>query len=88
MAHAANSWAQKQQKKQEQKSEGEEHGKLEHSTQMCKFCWKTSLTPCRRHLLHFWVRHRCTVLESHTDPPSPVIIAENMIGCAMYELVC
>ena len=28
MAHAANSWAQKQQKKQEQKSEGEEHGKL------------------------------------------------------------
>ena len=88
VAQAANSWAQKQQKKQEQKSEGEEHGKLEPSIYICLVCWSKLLTPYRRHLLHFWVRHHNTALKSHTDPPSPVIIAENMIGCAMYELVC
>ena len=44
--------------------------------------------PCRLHLLHLWVRHRGATLQSTTDSDSPVIIAENMIGCAMYELVC
>lgn len=46
------------------------------------------LTPDRRHLLHLRVRLYQEVLRTNTDPFSPVIIAENMIGCAMYELVC
>jgi hypothetical protein len=32
--------------------------------------------------------HGTAPLQPHTDPSSPVIIAEHMIGCAMYELVC
>jgi len=45
------------------------------------------LTASRRGLLHLWVRRRRLLYELHTDSPRPVIIAENMIGCAMYELV-
>ncbi|USP72878.1 uncharacterized protein yc1106_00152 [Curvularia clavata] len=64
--------------KKDQKSEGgEEHG----------FAMRNVLTPYRRHLLHLWVRLNLVAPKPHTDPPSPVIIAENMIGCAMYELV-
>ena len=46
------------------------------------------LTFCRPRLLHLRVRHRSATSRPHTDTLSPVIIAENMIGCAMYELVC
>jgi hypothetical protein len=88
MVQVANAWAQKGQKKQEQKSEAEEHGKLQHPAYGRRQYWDILLIPYRLHLLHLRVRHRIAASESHTDPPSPVIIAENMIGCAMYELVC
>jgi hypothetical protein len=32
--------------------------------------------------------HRIASHTSHTDRCSPVIVAEKMIGVAMYELVC
>jgi hypothetical protein len=45
------------------------------------------LTVYRRRLLRLRVRHRIAPPSSHTDRHSPVIVAEKMIGVAMYELV-
>jgi hypothetical protein len=87
-AQAANGWAQKAEKKQEQKEEAEEHGKLGAREYAYNRRRNRVLTIYRLRLLHLWVRHRIAPPSRHTDPHSPVIIAENMIGCAMYELVC
>jgi hypothetical protein len=46
------------------------------------------LTPHRRRLFRLRVRHRIAAPASHTNRDSPVIVAEKMIGVAMYELVC
>lgn len=46
------------------------------------------LTASRSGLLRLRVRHRLARLRPPTDYLSPVIVAENMIGVAMYELVC
>jgi hypothetical protein len=54
---------------------------------LCIFC-ECGLTICRRRLFGFRVRHRTAVHVSPTNSASPVIVAENMIGVAMYELVC
>jgi hypothetical protein len=73
--------------KQDQKEE-EEHGMLYASPAICACVHrKIQLTAHRRRLLCFWVRHRSAARSAHTDSHSPVIVAENMIGVAMYELV-
>jgi hypothetical protein len=48
------------------------------------------LTTHRSRLLHLRVRHHRSDRgdRPRTNDPSPVIVAEHMIGCAMYELVC
>jgi hypothetical protein len=50
----------------------------------------TLLTTHRSRLLRLRVRHHTSDRSDrpHTNGPSPVIVAERMIGCAMYELVC
>lgn len=42
----------------------------------------------RRRILHLRVRNATTITSRRTNDRSPVIVAEDMIGCAMYELVC
>jgi hypothetical protein len=42
----------------------------------------------RRHLLCLRVRQCIATTRWHTNNHRPVIVAENMIGVAMYELVC
>jgi hypothetical protein len=79
---------QKTQKKQDQKEE-EEHGMLYASPAICACLYrKIQLTVCRRRLLRLRVRHHVAARSAHTDNYRPVIVAENMIGVAMYELVC
>lgn len=59
---------------------------LDATSMHCSVRRETDISRLR--LLHLRVRHRiATRHQLHTDSARPVIIAEDMIGCAMYELV-
>lgn len=45
------------------------------------------LMPPRRRILHLRVGYAIALTSRCTNSRSPVIVAEDMIGCAMYELV-
>jgi hypothetical protein len=78
---------QKTEKKPAQKEEEEEeHGKS-HTCYAPQSCMRALLIIHRRRLFRLRVRHRIAAPASHTDRHSPVIVAEKMIGVAMYELV-
>jgi hypothetical protein len=78
---------QKTEKKPAQKEEEEEEHGESHTRYAPLSGLRTKLTVHRRRLFRLRVRHRIAAHASHTDRHSPVIVAEKMIGVAMYELV-
>jgi hypothetical protein len=78
---------QKTEKKPAQKEEEEEEHGTSNTGYAPSSCLRTLLIIHRRCLFRLRVRQRIAAPASHTDRHSPVIVAEKMIGVAMYELV-